>query len=119
MMMIINQVKVKRKNLLRTGVHHHLHRTIIKIKNIIIKNIVVVHHHHHPIHLNHVHKKRKNLLIIVNILNIINRKNTMIDGENISLIHVLSLLCTFFCKILLTFEKEKQQYFTRLHHPFP
>jgi hypothetical protein len=80
--MEINYIKVKKRNQLKNEVHHyhhHHHHMIIRIKNIIIKNIVVV-HHHHQIPLNHVYKKRKNLI------NIINPKNTMIEDENVKLI---------------------------------
>jgi len=79
--MIVNRIKIKKRNQVEIEVH---------LKSIIIKNIVIIHHHHHhhhhhQIHLNHVQKKRKNHIIMINILNIINRKNMMIEDENIKI----------------------------------
>ena len=109
-MMIISQINIKTRNVQRKKVQYHLHHMIIKLRDIITKSIVVVHlhyhhhhHHHHQICLNHVHKKRKELLIMINIRNIISRKNTTIDAENAEInlrcflfLCILSFFCFFF-----------------------
>jgi hypothetical protein len=76
--MIQKRIRLKKRNQLEIEVHR---------KNIIIKNIVII-HPHRPILLNQVHKKRKNLRIMIHILNI---KNTMIEHVNINL-----CICLYF-----------------------